>query len=536
MQTRKKPLKIRQRLLAAVMAFALLFGVMAVPDMQVRAQDMIIALSAKTIRIGDKLTVKVSVPAGVSASVNVNYPTSLLTYVKASEEASVNAGTVTMSIGEYGSTQRGSASITFEAKASGDAGIAVSAPRASSSDGDQVSVGGASTIVKIENEAAEDQKSADSSLQSLSVSEGELSPAFSPDVLSYTLDVENAVSSLDISASPKDGAAKVQSVEGAESLSVGENTIKIKVLAENGTSSVYTIQVTRAQEEPSDKEISTEEVQKDTEVAPQGVCLKSEFGYITIVSDVSEAEVSALPKRYEPKELSIPDKGTVTAYFSEENSNICLIYAMNSMGENAWYQYDIRERTYLRWYGQSLTAGSGADDGESSLLDLKSENKLIFWAFIIVVAILLVIILVLMLMKAKGSDDELEDDFMDLDEPDDDLTETEEGQKFSEPEIAKTEETEETEETKKTQKAASVSGGEIAEIGLPEIGLPEDELIEAALQAEKSTEDTVVEDAPVEETAVEEEPEQKKPRRSRKSRKNQAQTDEEEDGLEFIDL
>ena len=93
MQIYRKANQIRKKVLAVV-AFALLLSVLAVPGMQAKADNMIIRLSDKNLSIGENLVVTVSVPAGISASVSVNYPTSLLTYVKSSEETSVNGGTV----------------------------------------------------------------------------------------------------------------------------------------------------------------------------------------------------------------------------------------------------------------------------------------------------------------------------------------------------------------------------------------------------------------------------------------------------------
>lgn len=505
MQIYRKANQIRKKLLAVV-AFALLLSVLAVPDMQAEADNMIIRLSDKNLSIGENLVVTVSVPAGISASVSVNYPTSLLTYVKSSEETSVNGGTVLLSVGEYGSHERGTETITFKAAASGNAGIAVASTRATDSDGNQVSVGAASTIVKINNQMVQNQKSADSSLTSLSVSNGTLSPAFSAQVFNYTLDVDNSVSSLDISASPKDAGARVEKVEGADSLAEGKNTVKITVRAEDGTTSTYTIEVNRAKAEETPVE-NTGETADDGEEAAAGdqteaVRLKSEFGYITILS---EADTSTLPEGYEPRTLSIPDKGDVTAYFCEENPNICLLFAKNHRGESAWYQYDIKERTYLRWYGQKLTAAVGGESSdENQLSKLESENRMIFWAFVMVAAVLLVIILILLLKKEKNGT-RAGEEFIDLDEVAEERSEKEE-EKQNVPE--------------RTAKAVT---DEISEIQMPEdISMEQEEHETVEDELQKAPENT----------------EEKKHRTAKKRwKKNKEKTDaDEDDGLEFIDL
>ncbi|MDR3148950.1 MAG: S-layer homology domain-containing protein [Oscillospiraceae bacterium] len=87
--------------------------------------------------------------------------------------------------------------------------------------------------------------SSDATLKSLTLSEGTLSPAFSPSVTSYTVTVANSVSDLTVNASANDINA---SVSGADLhlLTVGVNTIAITVTAEDGiTTQVYTITVTR---------------------------------------------------------------------------------------------------------------------------------------------------------------------------------------------------------------------------------------------------------------------------------------------------
>ena len=96
---RKHNRKITMRFLTNMMAIVLLFGCLLVPDIEAKADNLYIALSDTTVKIGDTITVSVTVPAGVSATVNLTYPTDLLTYSSASDTASANAGTVSMTIG-----------------------------------------------------------------------------------------------------------------------------------------------------------------------------------------------------------------------------------------------------------------------------------------------------------------------------------------------------------------------------------------------------------------------------------------------------
>ncbi len=89
------------------------------------------------------------------------------------------------------------------------------------------------------------EESNNKDLKSLSVGDSlELTPAFSADVTEYTLAVGEDVTSLDVEAVADDENAKVE-ITGNDNLLMGENTVEIKVTAEDGTVRTYTINVTK---------------------------------------------------------------------------------------------------------------------------------------------------------------------------------------------------------------------------------------------------------------------------------------------------
>ena len=89
--------------------------------------------------------------------------------------------------------------------------------------------------------------SGNANLASLTINEVALSPSFSASTTTYNLgEVAYSVSKLTISATPEDAKASV-SIKGAN-LSVGDNTIKITVTAENGATKTYKINVKRQQD------------------------------------------------------------------------------------------------------------------------------------------------------------------------------------------------------------------------------------------------------------------------------------------------
>jgi predicted nucleic acid-binding Zn ribbon protein len=98
--------------------------------------------------------------------------------------------------------------------------------------------------------------STDATLSDLAISEGTLSSAFAAATTSYTVSVENAVTSVTVTPTVNDSGATVTvngnavtsgSASGAIILSEGSNTITVVVTAEDGTTTEsYTITVTRA--------------------------------------------------------------------------------------------------------------------------------------------------------------------------------------------------------------------------------------------------------------------------------------------------
>ena len=86
--------------------------------------------------------------------------------------------------------------------------------------------------------------STDNTLRSLSVSGYKLSPNFKSSVTSYSIEVNYGVTSVSVNAVKNHAKASV-SISGGRELSVGNNTIKIVVTAQDGTKRTYTVNVVR---------------------------------------------------------------------------------------------------------------------------------------------------------------------------------------------------------------------------------------------------------------------------------------------------
>ncbi len=136
-------------------------------------------------------------------------------------------------------------SVSFKVKSSLTAGtsVRVTAKELSASDGNN----DFSISSKQYETSVLPPKSSNADLASLSVRQTSLTPGFSPDVKNYTAaTVPYDVSSLTITAKAADSLAKVE-ISG-NALAVGENTVKIKVTAENGNVNTYSIRVEREQD------------------------------------------------------------------------------------------------------------------------------------------------------------------------------------------------------------------------------------------------------------------------------------------------
>ena len=602
------------RFLTNMMAIVLLFGCLLVPDIEAKADNLYIALSDTTVKIGDTITVSVTVPAGVSATVNLTYPTDLLTYSSASDTASANAGTVSMTIGSYGSSNKRSVgTVTFQAKSSGKATFSASAPIAGNQEGDRVSVTGASASVNVKNETGDDaengdnaNKSSDNSLSSLTLSAGKLSPAFKYNITNYTAEVENNVTSVVVSAKANNKNATVESVKGGEKLVVGSNKIQIVVKAENGVTATYVVNVTRKAAGDDDKQKDSEKDEQQDgdlsqqyyeingqklypatsipeEVVPQDfeqgtmklwekdypylyndkigsqICLlylvdenkengalymvmdsapyeaypyvsfSSEFGYIVVVPDADE---TTLPSGYKAGTLDIEGKGSIGAYYYGKDKDVCLVYAVNNEGNYGWYLYDVNERTYMRYLGNSeadreeiQVPDTEAQSGD--VQKLESQNRMIFWAFLIVVLFLLIVIVILVLSRRNRLEHPEEEDFEDFDDFDDEENaelETENEQHTQEEENA-----EDDSDTLETNSEDAVKEDE-----------PDGWEDTKSIPNENLPEETETEEADSEESDDEEEWEneipKKKPKKHHFFGRKKKSSAEEESGIEFIDL
>ena len=347
--------KSRYRFLSSFLAVILMLGCMMIPDTKAQASSLSLRVSTSSVKIGDTVTVSITVPAGVSATVNVTYPSGVFSFSSASDTASSNGGTVSMTIGSYGSTNtKTTGTMKFKAKAAGSATFSASAPIAGNQDGDRVTVGGASASVRVKNESndstndnsnngnhandGEDNthKSADNSLASLTLSSGTLSPAFKYNVTNYTAEVANDVTSVVVSAKPSNANATVESVNGGENLAVGANKIQVVVKAENGVTATYTITVTRKESGDTDDSDTPDEEDPAGTDEPQEQCY--EIGGVKMYPSEDDDETQ-IPEGFTLSEIILWEKAYPYWVNETIGTDMGLIYLVDENKENgAWYR------------------------------------------------------------------------------------------------------------------------------------------------------------------------------------------------------
>ena len=347
--------KSRYRFLSSFLAVILMLGCMMIPDTKAQASSLSLRVSTSSVKIGDTVTVSITVPAGVSATVNVTYPSGVFSFSSASDTASSNGGTVSMTIGSYGSTNtKTTGTMKFKAKAAGSATFSASAPIAGNQDGDRVTVGGASASVRVKNESNDStndnsnngnhandgddntHKSADNSLASLTLSSGTLSPAFKYNVTNYTAEVANDVTSVVVSAKPSNANATVESVNGGENLAVGANKIQVVVKAENGVTATYTITVTRKESgDTDDSDTPDEEDPAGTDEPPEQ-CY--EIGGVKMYPS-EDGDETQIPEGFTLSEITLWEKAYPYWVNETIGTDMGLIYLVDENKENgAWYR------------------------------------------------------------------------------------------------------------------------------------------------------------------------------------------------------
>lgn len=280
----------------------------------------------------------------------------------------------------------------FKAKKSGTATVKFNISGGYTFDQEVLSFSSPSKSVTIITQSQlEASYSKNNNLSNLSVTGKSISPSFNKNTLTYSLEVENDITSINVSGKKEDSTASVSGF-GTHQLSEGLNKIEIKVTAQNGSSKTYILNVTRKELSPIIVEVngnsynvvrkkelitSPNSNYKDSTVTINDeevpsfineitnitlVGLKDKDGNISLyIYDndsykpyreftfegmiVTEDIAPSIPFNFNEIKISIDNK-EITAYQKNDNSNFYLLYATNiSTGKSDFYQYDSKENS-----------------------------------------------------------------------------------------------------------------------------------------------------------------------------------------------
>lgn len=332
--------------MCAVMAFVNKTDILAAGTARV-------SIGSASGMVGDTVSIDVSISAssGIGgATIYVSYDPSIL----ALSGSSSNSGTAMVSFMDESTASSQSKTITFKIIGAGTSSL---------------NVIGDSKVIDIDMQACSISKSSgsvtasapasyssDNTLSSLQISPGVLSPAFSPDVTTYTTSVGADCASLTVSAVPNDSKATV-SVSGKR-MDPGFNTTTITVTAENGSKRTYTIKTTKETNSASNENNqatgsdssngSTDnnnipDVQDPNSEAIQEPNITVDNAEYKIVSANDE---HPLPDGYTPTEYDY--NGTKVSAGVGIDTGVTIVYleSTDGKGESGYYVYDSVRKTF----------------------------------------------------------------------------------------------------------------------------------------------------------------------------------------------
>ena len=290
-----------------------------------------ITFSDPTVTVGNQVSVKMKIASSDgtalgASDVRLQYDSSALEFLSGTS-ANGGAGSIRV-LGAMESENQTTFTFTLKFKAlkAGTTSIKVTSQEVYDADSQMVTIDHVgSSAVKV---SAPVTYSKDATLSSLTISPGELTPAFSADVTEYTAIVGGDVEKLTVSAPANDDKASV-SVSGNEGLQLGENTITCKVTAEDGeTTKTYTILVTKAETLP------TESAEETAGVTSGGSATNLEEGNWKVEAAI---DASIIPDGFTVIDFTYDGQPIQAA--TDENGNV-LLYMTNDVGAGDFFLYD----------------------------------------------------------------------------------------------------------------------------------------------------------------------------------------------------
>lgn len=224
----------------------------------------------------------------------------------------------------------------------------------------------------------EEKKSSNNYLKSLTTHDGALTPEFNKGTTSYSIKVPKDVTKLSLSALAEDEKAKIE-ISGNSGFEVGKvHSVTVTVTAEDGSQRVYTINVTRMDQEAK-TDLESLEVE-DYDLKPAFSKDVDKYS-IVVPYDTKEIDVTAIPADKDSSVEIIGNKDLAVG------NNTVLVKVTDKNGFTHVYEINVRRQ------------------GEPTFLGIRRG---IWWIILLVAAVLLVFLFFLWLLLRRREDDEEE--------------------------------------------------------------------------------------------------------------------------------
>lgn len=294
-----------------------------------------------------------------SLDTQIRYNASTFTYVSCSgATASGNAGIVAISwfATDINAPTSVGFSVTFKAKAAGSGDFVINTISfKDDSDAPDSSLGSPSKTLSVT--ATNPTLSGNANLKSLKPSTGTLTPAFNANTTAYSIKVPYTTTSLSLSAVAAQSGAKV-SVDGSNSLKVGNNTQVVTVTAPNGTTKKYTVTITRLTQQTNNNQTTT----TAKPIPPDALKAEVDGAMFTVADSQPSVE---LPSGYVWDSIEL--NGVTVSAAKNEKNGLTLLYLIGETAEsNAFFIYDDGEFSPFRYI---TTSGAMYVLDEAALID-----------------------------------------------------------------------------------------------------------------------------------------------------------------------
>ncbi len=418
-----------RRITVMILAIILVLSVFGVCTDKAFASSATVTLSGGgTFEKGGTVTITLKYTGATfgSATAKLTYDSDILEYSSCSgAEANGGSGTVKVTMANGSGTSSLSCKVTFKAKKVGKSTVTASTSDIYNIDLEELSAGSKSTTVTVQDSST--AASTNANLSSMKVSCGTLSPAFSKNVTSYTVNVDNSVTECLITATKEDSKSTI-TVSGSKDLKVGENTRKVIVTAESGNTKTYTVKIIRAaagssnNTDPSENTDNSDNQQTNTsESSEQAIETVIKNTTYIVVEDLEGIDI---PSTFSIAEASYNDEKIPVIKSQEGNIVLGLLKAKDSeeTDEGQWYFYNEKKNQFFAQhymtveeifaYGNSLideyenqsqqTGAEGLNEADENGLDTTDFMLLIFGATL---GLLLIVVICLQvgIMKEKKS-------------------------------------------------------------------------------------------------------------------------------------